>query len=156
MSTVTEARIAPRPGADAQAAEGATETAEAPKRTRTTKPVHPAFENGAKVDAIPEGYNTSTYAGLKEENFNEDKADVFYDWKAARLERQAKALRDRAESLRKLNGFVNRKAAKSASNHLAEIQALLAQMAAAGDDITSFTDQLAMLGAEAKKPEVAA
>ena len=154
MSTVTEARIAPRPGADAQAAEGSAE--EASKRTRTTKPVHPAFENGAKVDAIPEGYNTSTYAGLKEENFNENKADVFYDWQAGRLERQAKALRDRAESFRKLDGFVNKKAAKSASNHLAEIQALLAQMAAAGDDITSFTDQLAMLGAEAKKPEVAA
>jgi len=145
-ATVIEAR--PGTSAGQESGDGETKT----RKTRTTKPQHPAVLAG-KISAVPEGYSTAKYAGLKEDDFEPGKVDVFYDWQAKNFERKANALRGKAESFRKLGGFTDKKTAKKLADVYSEAKMLLEKMAAQGENIGDLQQMLLALAGGAAPVE---
>jgi len=149
MATATEAgtRIDPRPGTQ----EGGEATEDTVKRKgRTALPTHPNITEDTKLESVPDDYNPKVHASLKEDNFDDNHLDKFYDYQSAKFQRRANSLKGKAESFRKLGAMGDKKTGKKVLDHIEEMRELLATLAAQGEDMTQFADAAAICGVETK------
>jgi len=134
-------RIEARPGevvtADVAPAASAAE-AEVKKKGPPTKDAHPSIADGAKLDAVPEDYDATKHAALKEENFNGNKLDVFYRFKAAGYEAKAAEWIAKAEQFARLGGVADKKAAMNLNKHTDAMRKTLEALIAQGDDVSGL------------------
>jgi hypothetical protein len=131
------ARIPPRPATTGNAP--ATDSTGAKvKRGRVAKPKHSALDGDAKIAVVPDDYSSAKHAPLQESDFTPEAAHVFFDWKAAKLERQAVKLRDKAEALRRTGSFIDTKTAKKVIDLELEMKRLVEQLASQGEDVSRY------------------
>lgn len=81
---------------------------------------------GPSSDA--DGFNPSRHLPLVEKDFAS--ADIFYDWRAAKAQRTADGLRQKAEDIRKYGNLAERKAARTLEamrSKMADFQAKLVE-----------------------------
>ena len=133
---------APKP--ESTAAPGTVDPAGAAeeKASKVKKELYPALVDPANPDGyepltvVPENWDPKVHKGILRKHFAED--DVFFDWRASRLEKQAASYRQQAEESRKLGSMKGRVKAKKLLSMQKRIADLKASLAAEGVDVAAL------------------
>jgi chloramphenicol 3-O-phosphotransferase len=90
------------------------------------------------LSAVPTDFVASKHDALTEENFADDKLDVFFNMKAEQAQAKADAWKRKAASFARFGGIADRKTAQKVEDSLAAMRKSLETLAAQGVDLSTF------------------
>lgn len=111
---------------------GSPESPKPKKKGPSAKVPYPGLEQG-KLTNIPDDFNPSKHAALKEEDFDPKNLDVFYKFKSDEYRRKADQWSKKADRFKTLGGVSDRKTAMKMGNHLDALIESVKKLIAQGD-----------------------
>lgn len=137
-------RIEARPGEVADvnpatpAAEANGDTAAKKHKGPPKKNPHPLVAAGTKLTEIPADFDAAKMDALTEDDFDGNKLDVFYAYKASQFRAKADQWDAKAKSFARFGGIADKKTAQKVSDSLATMKKSLEALAAQGVDLSEF------------------
>ena len=143
-------RIEARPGetvptetAEVNPAAPAAEANGSAKKGPPKKEDHPLVaaaraDGGAKLVEVPTDYDPGKNSALKEDDFDGNKLDVYFQYKAAQYQAKANQWNDKAKAFARFGGIADKKTAQKVADSLATMKKSLEALAAQGVDLSNF------------------